>query len=138
MKSSETSPRLGKPLFSGVRNQASLCRMINGPLIIAQDQCLQNRMNNNLHNGNKSALTFSAKWVARFKRWWNSKSSRKHGESGNLNIEAMKASLPQLVANVNSYKVRDIFNADEYDLFYKLAPDHTIAQNRQPGRKVSK
>ncbi|KAI1000937.1 hypothetical protein K3495_g7264 [Podosphaera aphanis] len=60
---------------------------------------------------------------------------RQHGESGSVNTELVEQELPPLRALLSGYASRDIFNADETGLFYRMSPDQTISARQTEGMK---
>lgn len=89
-------PRFEKALFLWVGNLALLRQMINGPLNIAQAQCLEDRMNENQDDSYRPTLTLNATLLGIFKLQWSFKSCRMHGESEDASIIAIEPALSQL------------------------------------------
>ena len=56
--------------------------------------------------------------------------SLNHGESGDADTVASEGVLPRLRELISNYSLKDVFNADECRLFYSMAPDRKIAQER--------
>lgn len=112
--------------------------MIDGRIIIEKVRKLQAQGNHVLPEEKKLTLNFSAGWLVNFKRRWNLRSFRTHGEMGDADVQATNQALLDLKQELQKFAPRDIFNADECGLFYKLAPDPTVASQRPPGRKKSK
>lgn len=82
-------------------------------------------------------LTFG--WLARFQERWNLRSSRRcHGESRNADVAAVENPLPQLTSLVSEYHRDDVWNDDEWVLYYGMAPDRTISEKTMPGRKKAR
>ena len=50
----------------------------------------------------------------------------------------MSEKLPVIVKKISKYAFNDIWNADEFGLFYKLSSVSTIRPGRIPGRKKVK
>ncbi|KAI0995738.1 hypothetical protein K3495_g12442 [Podosphaera aphanis] len=63
---------------------------------------------------------------------------RQHGESGSVSTELVEQELPPLEALLSGYASRDIFNADETGLFYRMSPDQTISARQTEGMKKDK
>ncbi|KAE8913425.1 hypothetical protein PF005_g17746 [Phytophthora fragariae] len=61
-----------------------------------------------------------------------------HGEGGSVNSAALPAQIADLKRRLQGYRLADIYNMDETGLFYKLAPDKTIASRQIEGAKKSK
>lgn len=135
---SGASPRLEHALFTWVCNQYSLRRMISGPMIIEKARRLQEQRNAELPDEPKLTLNFSAGWLVNFKRRWNLRSFKTHGEGGDADMNAVEQALPDLMSKIRQFDPQNVFNADECGLFYKLAPDRTVSLQRPLGRKKSK
>eukprot|EP00171_Calliarthron_tuberculosum_P002433 IDg2433t1 len=132
------NPKLEAALFAWICDQANLRRMINGCIIREKAGRLQALCNESLPTTEKITMQFSDGWMANFKRRWNLKSLKAHGESGDADQGAVQASLGPLCDRIAQYSHKDVFNADECGLFYKLAPDSTVATARPLGRKKMK
>ncbi|KAI1007071.1 hypothetical protein K3495_g1154 [Podosphaera aphanis] len=63
---------------------------------------------------------------------------RQRGESGLVNTELVEQELPPLKALLSIYVSRDIFNADETGLFYRMSPNQTISARQIEGMKKDK
>lgn len=87
--------------------------MIHRPLIIVQSQRLQCRSTVILRDDEKSKLNFIAGWMGNFKRQWNLNYLRAENEWCDTDNNAMKAVSPQLLVNMNSINVCNVFDADE-------------------------
>ena len=88
--------------------------------------------------GEGERLTFSNGWTQAFKRRNNFRSYRSFGEDGDTDEVAIENELPRIRARLATYQVNDIFNVDEYGVFYKLPPTSTIGPTRLSGRKKNK
>lgn len=95
-------------------------------------------MNLSLPPQKQTKLMFSSGWLTRFQKRWNLKSIKSHGESGDADQAAIDRQMPLLRSTIQFYKHCDVFNADEFGHFYRMAPDRTIASERLPGRKCEK
>ncbi len=83
-------------------------------------------------------MLFSNGWVSYFKTRNGFRCHRSQGESDDASVTAVEAFLPQLQEIVQSFARKDVFNADEFGLFYKRAPTTTISPRPLQGRKVNK
>ncbi len=85
--------------------------------------------------GFKGSNGFLCRWKARYKV----DSKNIHGEAADCpdTKEWLEATLPCILAQ---YEPRDIYNADETGLFFRITPDRTFAflHEHVPGRKVCK
>ena len=68
-----------------------------------------------------------------FKKRNSFKRYRLFVESGDINIDAIISQLPALRKKISEYSINDVFNVDEFGLFYKLAPDSVIGALRLAG-----
>lgn len=70
-----------------------------------------------------------------FRKRWGLRVFRKHGESGDYDDKAMAINLSSMRKKIADFDAKDVFNADEFSLFYHMAPDTAIATSSTPGRK---
>lgn len=69
----------------------------------------------------------SRSWVERFKKRHNISSGKIVGESADVNMNVVNDWLNNVWPTIrDGYEYKDIFNADETGLFYKLTPDTTL------------
>lgn len=61
-----------------------------------------------------------------------------HGKSRNTHEEVILNELLLLHALLSDFHEKDIFNADEFGLFYREAPTTTVGPYRFKGRKKKK
>ena len=95
-------------------------------------------VNQNLTEEQRISLCFSNGWLDRFKKRNGFKSFMSHGESADAYEFAISQELPFKCQKASEYALNDIFNADEFGLFYQAAPIRTIGPARLDGRKVRK
>jgi Tc5 transposase DNA-binding domain len=82
--------------------------------------------------GVEEELKFSNGWLEKFqkrngfRRWYI------HGESGDAQMEGNEEK--EIKTKIAQYELEKVYNMDETGLFYKLAPDTTIAQRQIEGR----
>ena len=92
---------------------------------------VQENLNSILIPENRTTLSFS-KGRKKFK-WYKS-----HGESGDECECLIQEELPILRTLLSVYDDRDIFNADEFGLCYRMESDTTIGPKRLLGKKKRK
>ena len=63
---------------------------------------------------------------------------RSHGEKNDADEVAVLKSIPEIRNKIKGYALNDTWNADEFGLFFKMAPTTTIGLGQLPGRKVQK
>ena len=81
---------------------------------------------------------FSNGWMHKFTIRHGFMKYRCHGESGSVNMEIVRASLPMLQLKIAQYAPCDVYNMDETGLFYSKAPCTTISRNPIEGVKQDK
>ena len=113
-------------------------RNINSQIIRAKGIKLMNEANFLLPEEKKINFKFSDGWLGKFKKRWNLRIIKSHGESGDADMVAVAQELPDIQNVIEKYDRKDISNANECGLFYKLAPDTTVATKGLPGWKKMK
>jgi hypothetical protein len=83
-------------------------------------------------------MAFSQGWLEKFKDRHESKSFRRFGESGTLDMEAVGTALLDIHAVVDAYAKKDVFNMDETGLYWRLQADNSLATHQLEGRKINK
>ncbi len=84
------------------------------------------------------APEFSNGWLESFQKRYGLKAHVLHGESGSADTAAIETSMPRIRGRLSKYSLKDIYNMDETGLFYRMAPDRTIAQRQIEGSKKDK
>ena len=84
-------------------------------------------LNQNLPPYGHIGLKFSNSWIHFFKNRSDFKSFKLHGEAGGADQEATETTLPTFQAQSEHYFIYDIWNIDEFGLFYNLPPSASIA-----------
>jgi len=107
---------------------------INGDLIKAKASVFAEKLNIPLDD----RPVFSNGWLDKFKDRHGFRLFKSHGESGSVDNTALNESLPNLLQITDQYNLKDIFNMDETGLFYRMAPDTTIAARQIEGSKKDK
>ena len=83
-------------------------------------------------------MKFSNGWLQSFKVRHGVKQIKLHGESGSVDGVQLKIKIEEVRDQIKSFHLRDIFNADETALFYRLEPDQTLATKLISGKKINK
>jgi Tc5 transposase DNA-binding domain len=78
-------------------------------------------------------LKFSNGWLQKFKKRHGFKKRIIHGESGDAQMEGIEELLKNIRAKINEYDKENVYNFDETGVFYRMAPDKTIAQRQIEG-----
>ena len=81
---------------------------------------------------------FSNGWLAKFNIRHGFKAQKSYGESGSVDLDAIDRNMPTIKEKLQSYSLQDIYNMDETGLFYRMAPDRTIARRQIEGSKKDK
>ena len=107
--------------------------------LIREKGCqLRDGLNARLSIDKQLSIEFSNGWLQSFCTRHHFKVHRQHGESGSVNTELVEQELPPLKALLSGYASRDIFNADETGLFYRMSPDKSISARQIEGIKKDK
>ena len=106
---------------------------VNGPR-------LQSEVNECAMELNKNNFTASNGWLKSFCDRHQIKFSSLHGESADVNVDAVKQWMSDLPKLTQGYELCDIFNCDETPIFFKALPKKTLlGPKEQPaGIKQSK
>ena len=83
-------------------------------------------------------MEFSNGWLSRFKKRYNIKRFRRHGESGSVDLLAIQQNLPNIQQQLSKFSLNDIFNMDETGLFYRLSGDLCLSTKQLEGKVQSK
>lgn len=67
-------------------------------------------------------MQFSKSWMERFKEKNNLRFQRVHGEAASVDTEAIEVHMPHIQRIVLTFQACDMWNADEFSLFYRQAP----------------
>ena len=108
---------------------------ITDDIVCEKARKTQSELNNLLPAKHRTNLRFTNGWVVRFKRKSNFKCYKSLGESGNVCEYEIENELPILKTLLSAYNPCDRFNADEFGLFYRMAPVTTIGPHCMEGRK---
>lgn len=79
---------------------------------------------------------FSGGWLQGFEKRRSIAWRRKHEEVGSVKIA--REEMESIRQTLAGYSPKDIFNADETGLFWKLVPDRSLSTCPLPGRKKVK
>lgn len=106
---------------------------INGELVIMYAKQLLDETNRNMPDTQKIHLEFSKRWMERFRKRYNLRLRRVQGESLSAHDVEMREKLPQLMHIISTYPERDVWNADEFGLFYRQPPSWTLSNRACSG-----
>ncbi|GMF50916.1 unnamed protein product [Phytophthora fragariaefolia] len=83
-------------------------------------------------------LRLSNGWLAKFKKRNGISSKRLHGEADSASAVEVRTACYSLQDITRQYRPEDIYNFDERALFYRLAPNQTLATTNRKGKKRDK
>ncbi|CAG8491655.1 3564_t:CDS:1, partial [Racocetra persica] len=86
-------------------------------------------------NLGKDALKFSNGWVHKFKQRNNLRNVRLHREANSAPLSSLPEYREKLRELIENYTLDNMFNTDETELFFHIAPDQTLASRSRPGFK---
>lgn len=99
---------------------------------------VQSTLNSDLPTEAQTHLNFNNGWLALFKKRNGFLSLSSHGESVNRDEEVIEREMPHTQHKLSRYNTCDIFNGDEYGLFYQTPLNIPTGPARLPGRKKRK
>jgi hypothetical protein len=79
---------------------------------------------------------FSNGWIQKFKKRNQLVSYRFHGEAASAPIESLQEERMKLQEIISRFDPENVFNADETGLFFRMAPNQTLAKRRMAGKKL--
>ena len=110
----------------------------NHHLIKEERRRIQEECNARVQSQQQSHLNFSNRWIARFNYRNKLRPYKCYGESGAADEDAISRELPNLRSLIAGYNPNDVFNADEFGLFYQQPPNVTVGPNPIKGQKNKK
>ncbi len=125
-------------LVEWVKDQYPRRVFISGDLIKEQGRRVCEKVNENLPENERIDLKFSNGLLTRFKARNNFQKQNSHGESGDADDAAIQRDLPGIKEHLLQYAVYDVWNADEFGLFYRMAPTSAISRAPLPWRNQQK
>lgn len=125
-------------LYQWLQAQYVARRNVSGAMIQEVGSRLLRKANASVGEDRRIEMSFSNGWLARFKSRWGLKSYKSHRESGDADQNALDAAMPVVRARIRSYNLKDIFNADESGLYFRMARTKTIVIKQLMGRKKEK
>lgn len=132
------APRLELALFKWITTQNEKGVMLTGELIKMYAEKLQKEANLHLPNDKHLSLTFSRGWLDRFKQRHSLSFRRVHGEALGADDEAINEKFPRILNIISTFAFDDVWNADEFGLFYRQPPNWTLANTSVSGFKKEK
>ena len=87
---------------------------------------------------NVTGFTASNEWLEKSKTRHNVKRFSVAGEDGEVNAETLEYWAERLPEIVKSYKLKDIWNADETVVLWRALPDKSLSVKKGKGGKYAK
>lgn len=131
-------PEVDEAMFKWATNQYSKGVVVTGELLKAYGRRLIANLNKSLPEGQQILLKMSSGWLEGFQKRYNLSSFHSHGPSGGADVAAIAREMPVIRSKLSKFKVNDIYNADEFGLYYCMAPDRTIALKQLEGYSKQK
>lgn len=135
---SPAAPRLESALYTWMCDKVANGVQVNGVVLRHQAARLQQEANKHLPNAKQLSLKFSKGWLARFQNRHGVKFRRVHGEALSADRDGICAAMPVIRDKLLRFKPSDIWNADEFGLFYRQPPGWSLSAKAAPGFKKDK
>lgn len=134
------APKLEDALYKWICKHANEGKQINGPVTIAYARRLQTEANKHLPANKQLDLRFSEGWIERFKKRYGLCYRRVHGEALSADNAAITEHWPRLCRLMMTYEARDVWNADEFGLFFRQPLGWTLSpkEKKPSGHKKDK
>jgi hypothetical protein len=110
---------------------------IAGGMIISDD-ILQEKGREfaNYFNIEEDQFNFSKGWLTGFKKRNSLRMYRLHGEANSAPLESLAEERLKLQELISKFNPEDVYNADETGLFFRMAPNQTLAKRSRAGKKL--
>ena len=129
------APRLELALQNWLCDKVANGVQVNSVILRHQAERLQVEANRHLLADQKLNLEFSKGCLDRFQKRHGLKYRRVHGEGLSANSAALATALPEIRSQVSEYETKDVWNADEFGLFYRQPPGWSLSQKQHSGFK---
>jgi Tc5 transposase DNA-binding domain/Fission yeast centromere protein N-terminal domain len=106
--------------------------------MILSDDILQEKGRDfaNYLNIEEDQINFSRGWVTGFKKRNSIRMYKLHGEADSAPLESLVNERLKLQELISKYNPEDVYNADETGLFFRMAPNQTLANQSRAGKKL--
>ncbi len=108
---------------------------LSSNLIIERVEKIQELADKKIPENKRFKMNFSNGWLYKFQKRHNFKCYRSFGEDNDADETEISNRLAVIHASLSKYAVSDIWNADEFGLFYSIPLRQTFASGRLVGRK---
>lgn len=132
------APRLELALFKWITSQNEKGVILTGELIKMYAEKLQREANRHLPSDEQMCLAFSRGWLDRFKKRYALSFRCVHGEALAADDGAINENMPRILNIISTFAFDDVWNADEFGLFYCQPPNWTLANTSVSGFKKEK
>ena len=109
--------------------------LLNGKVIKLKAEKLLEETNLNVRDEDKISMKFSKGWMERFKKRHNLRFRRVQGEAHSADTAAIREWMPRIIRIIMTYSYKDVWNADDFRLFYTQPPSWTLASGAVSGCK---
>ncbi|KAH9453174.1 hypothetical protein Pst134EA_033100 [Puccinia striiformis f. sp. tritici] len=123
-------PQLEQALFNWFLEAESRKMPINDEILRTKAQKFANMLG--------ITLTFSNGWLYKFKNRFHINRVELHGEAGSVDQSQAEDARKKILEITSGYEARNIYNADETGLLYKMPPNKSLATKTCSGLKGSK
>lgn len=107
-----TRPDVERALFLWVKHMEEKGETVNGPMLVAKRARFEDQFN----VPDDERLKGDG-WLPKFKKAYNIKEYRRHGEAGSVDLAAVEAERARVKTVLAKYAPKDRFNADETSFF---------------------
>lgn len=132
------APRLEEALFRWLCERNNEGITLCSAVVKHHAERLLKDANRLLPDNEQIVLKFSEGWLQRFKERFGLRFRRVHGEEMSADDNAIRREMPRLLRIVSTYPHADIWNADEFGLFYRQPPSWTLSTKPVSGFKKEK
>lgn len=102
---------------------------IFGAVIRAKAQHLAREINNRLTRDIQITKKLLEDSLERYKNRWGLEAFRLHGEAEDVDLSIFVMETGEVRARIGKCHLKRVFNCNESGLYYKMAPDRTIASS---------
>lgn len=131
-------PRVEDALFCWVCDNNNDIVSLNSAVIRHHGERLLGNADRLLPEDHKINLKFWKGWLERFKDRFELRFRRVHGEALSADHDAIRNQMPCLLPIIATYQLADIWNADEFGLFYRQPPCSKMSHRPVSGFKKGK
>lgn len=135
---SAAAPKLEDALYKWICTHSNRGVIINSEIICIEAGRLMSEVNKLLPPTNQLKLKFSKGWIERFKKRYGLRFRRVHGEALSADNDAVSHQMPRIERIVMTFANKDVWNADEFGLYYRQPSGWTLCKRAVSGHKKEK